>query len=205
MSNFSRLAACFTPRSRSLVLLALVALTASMAEADKKKSGSKMEEILVTASFREQDVQDVVGGIQVFGGEQLDKNGVSSMEDYLRDVPSVSLQKSGVGKANIAIRGISNMNTLDIGYADGSPIAGVYFNDVAIQGSGVFPDLNIFDLQRVEVLKGPQGTLYGEGSMGGAIKMIMMPPNMQELEFKVATTVSETAEASDLNWDVRGD
>ncbi|WP_295871049.1 TonB-dependent receptor [uncultured Zhongshania sp.] len=204
MSNFSRLAACFTPRSRSLVLLALVALTASMAEADKKKSGSKMEEILVTASFREQDVQDVVGGIQVFGGEQLDKNGVSSMEDYLRDVPSVSLQKSGVGKANIAIRGISNMNTLDIGYADGSPIAGVYFNDVAIQGSGVFPDLNIFDLQRVEVLKGPQGTLYGEGSMGGAIKMIMMPPNMQELEFKVATTVSETAEASDLNWDVRG-
>lgn len=188
-------------RLYAVTTLTLAPLLTSTAGA--QDSPAALEEVLVSASYREQDAQDVVGGIQVFGGESLDKQGVSGLEDYLQDVPSVSLQKSGVGKANIAIRGISNLNTLDIGYADGSPTTGIYFNDVAIQGSGVFPDLNIFDLQRIEVLKGPQGTLYGEGSMGGAIKMIMMPPNKQEWRVRAAASYSETAEASDSNYDVR--
>mgnify|MGYP000548380375 CR=1 FL=1 len=195
------------PGSRFRISISLLVLsglglspgTDVLAEPD----GARLEEVLVSASYREQSAQDVVGGIQVFGGENLDKNGVAGMEDYLQDVPSVSLQKSGVGKANIAIRGISNLNTLDIGYADGSPTTGIYFNDVAIQGSGVFPDLNIFDLHRIEVLKGPQGTLYGEGSMGGAIKMIMMPPNMQEWRIRTSASYSSTEEASDNNYDLR--
>lgn len=187
----------------SFVLALCFGSLSSVSVAQAEPDGARLEEVLVSASYREQSAQDVVGGIQVFGGENLDKNGVAGMEDYLQDVPSVSLQKSGVGKANIAIRGISNLNTLDIGYADGSPTTGIYFNDVAIRGSGVFPDLNIFDLQRIEVLKGPQGTLYGEGSMGGAIKMIMMPPNMQEWRVRTSASYSSTEDASDNNYDVR--
>lgn len=185
-------------------LAALEVEDAAPATQDAAPKPKAADEIVVSASYREQNVQDVVGGIQVFGGEQLDKNGVTGLEDYLREVSSVSLQKSGVGKSNIAIRGISNLNTLDVGYADGSPTTGVYFNDIAIQGSGVFPDLDIFDLQRIEVLKGPQGTLYGEGSMGGAIKMIMAAPDKQEWRVRTAAATSQTSEAGDLNWDMRG-
>jgi iron complex outermembrane receptor protein len=184
-----------------LIILSILSSHLSVAQANEVKS-KRLEEVIVSASYREQDVQDVVGGIQVFGGQELDKKGVTGLEDYLREVPSVSLQKTGGGKSNIAIRGISNLNTLDTGYADGSPTVGVYFNDVAIQGSGVFPDLNVYDLERIEVLKGPQGTLYGEGSMGGAIKMIMTAPNSKELEAKTNLTASQTKEGG-TNWDGR--
>jgi iron complex outermembrane receptor protein len=164
--------------------------------------GRQLEEIVVTASFREQDIQDVIGGAHVFGGRALDKAGATGVEDYLIEVPSVSLQKSGNGTAKISMRGISNVNESDLGYADGSPTTGVYLNDVAIQGSGVFPDLNIYDLARVEVLKGPQGTLYGEGSMGGAIKMVTRAPDPNEWEVRGAVSASQTEQGDD-SWDGR--
>ncbi len=159
-------------------------------------SSRQVEEIVVTAAYREQSIQDVVGGAQVFGGEGLDKAGAKGMQDYLLEVPSVSLQKSGNGSSKISIRGISNVNASDLGYGAGSPTTGVYLNDVAIQGSGVFPDLNLFDLNRVEILKGPQGTLYGEGSMGGAIKMITMAPDMDEWVFRTAAMYSVTSDGA---------
>ncbi len=195
-------------RTKSLSILFYLAASAPVFAQDAAKPAKEakpsktIEEVIVSAAYRDQDIQDVVGGIQVFGGAELDKNGVSGMEDYLREVPSVSLQKSAVGKANIAIRGISNLNSQDGGYADGSPTVGVYFNDVAIQGSGVFPDLNVYDLARIEVLKGPQGTLYGEGSMGGAIKMVMTSPDPNEWHVRSSISNSKTKHGAD-NTDYR--
>jgi outer membrane receptor protein involved in Fe transport len=78
----------------------------------------------------------------------------------------------------LGIRGVSNTIGNDYGLlGDGNSTVGLYVNDVPIQGTGTLPDLALFDLQRVEVLKGPQGTLYGEGSMGGAVKMILNRPD----------------------------
>lgn len=161
-----------------------------------------LESVEVTASYRKENIQDVTGSAQAFSGRALDKAGVVGMDDYLRQVPSVSLQKSGNGKANIAMRGISNINANDTGYAAGSPTVGVYINDVGIQGSGVFPDLNIFDLQRIEVLKGPQGTLYGEGSMGGAIRMITNAPSTERWEARAEGSYSVT-EGGKPSHDIR--
>ena len=155
-----------------------------------------LETVEVTASYRKENIQDVTGSAQAFSGRALDKAGVVGMEDYLRQVPSVSLQKSGNGKANIAMRGISNVNANDTGYGAGSPTVGVYLNDVGIQGSGVFPDLNIYDLQRIEVLKGPQGTLYGEGSMGGAIKMVTNAPDTDEWQARAQLMHSQTTDGA---------
>lgn len=168
----------------------------------KPPRARQLEEIVVTASFREQDIQDVIGGAHVFGGHALDKAGATGVSDFLIEVPSVSLQKSGTGTAKISMRGISNANESDLGYADGSPTTGVYLNDVAIQGSGVYPDLNIYDLARVEVLKGPQGTLYGEGSMGGAIKMVTRAPDPNVWEIRGAVSASQTRQGDD-SWDGR--
>jgi iron complex outermembrane receptor protein len=157
----------------------------------------RLEAVEVTTSYRTQNIQDVAGSAHAFGGRALDKAGATGMQDYLVQVPSVSLQKSGNGTARIAMRGISNVNESDLGYGDGSPTTGVYLDDVAIQGSGVFPDLNIYDLSRIEVLKGPQGTLYGEGSMGGAIKMITRGPSFNEWELRGTLMGSKTHEGAD--------
>lgn len=162
-----------------------------------KAEGQVLETIEVTAAYRKQNIQDVVGGAHVFDGAALDRAGATGLEDYLHEVPSVSLQKSGNGTAKISMRGISNVNESDLGYADGSPTTGLYLNDVAIQGSGVFPDLNIYDLARVEVLKGPQGTLYGEGSMGGAIKLITREPNFNEWELRGSLMGAQTTQGDD--------
>ena len=162
----------------------------------------RLDTVEVTASYRKENIQDVAGSAHAFGGRALDKAGATGMQDYLVQVPSVSLQKSGNGTAKIAMRGISNVNTSDLGYADGSPTTGVYLDDVAIQGSGVFPDLNIYDLARIEVLKGPQGTLYGEGSMGGAIKMITREPSFNEWELRGNSSYNTTAMGAP-SWDTR--
>lgn len=156
-------------------------------------------EIVVTASYREQSNQDVVGSTQVFSGAELDKKGAAGLKDYLLEVPNVSLQSSGNGSQKISMRGISNVNSSDLGYGDGSPTTGIYLNDVGIQGSGVFPDLDVFDLQRIEVLKGPQGTLYGEGSMGGSLKMVTNAPDMQRWIVRTQASLSNTSDGAPSN------
>jgi len=165
----------------------------AIATAAPANHGDRIEEIVVTANYRAQDIQDVVGSTQAFGGQALDRSGAAGMQDYLLQVPSVSFQPSGNGSTKVSMRGISNINGNDFGYASGSPTVGVYLNDVAIQGSGVFPDLKIFDLDRIEVLKGPQGTLYGEGSMGGAIKMVTNAPRPNEWELRTDSAYSLTS------------
>src|SRR3546814_10213216 len=104
----------------------------------------------------------------------------------------------------ISMRGISNVNSSDLGYGDGSPTTGVYLNDVGIQGSGVFPDLDVFDLQRIEVLKGPQGTLYGEGSMGGSLKMVTNAPDMQRWILRTQASIANTQTGAPSNDEQNG-
>lgn len=152
----------------------------------------KMEEIIVTAARREQDIQDVVGGIEVFTGAALEKEGADGFEDYVIKIPGVGFRKEGTGGTKLGMRGVSNISGNISGILDGSSTVGLYLNDVPMQGSSALPDLGLYDLSRVEALKGPQGTLYGEGSMGGAIKMILNSPSMEEFEAKGEYTQSET-------------
>ena len=189
---------CIVLRTSVLLSTGLVFLAAITHAQDRE-----IEEIVVTAAYREQSIQDVVGSAQVFGGAALDERGATGLEDYLLEVPSISLERSGNGTSKISIRGISNVNSSDLGYGGGSPTTGVYIDDVAIQGSGVFPDLNLFDLERIEVLKGPQGTLYGEGSMGGAIKMVTNAPDLEEWAVRTQASASTTSEG-EPGFEIRG-
>jgi iron complex outermembrane receptor protein len=171
-------------------------------QAGEPDGKSKLETVVVTASYRNQKIQDVTGSAQAFTGRGLDRAGANQMRDYLLQVPSVSLKKSGNGKVDLSMRGISNGNSSDLGYAGGNPTVGVYLDDVAIQGSGVFPDLNIYDLRRIEVLKGPQGTLYGEGAMGGAIKYVTTPADPNKWSFRVQGMLSDMV-SGDLTHEER--
>lgn len=149
-------------------------------------------EIVVTAARREQKVEDVVGALQVFSGEDLESKGDDSMEDYLTQVSGAGFRQDGSGNTKIGLRGVSNISGNQLGTFSGSSPVGVYLNDVPIQGSGQLPDLDLYDLARIEVLKGPQGTLYGEGAMGGAIRMIVREPSLELSDFKAESGGSWT-------------
>ncbi len=142
-------------------------------------SNGAFEEIVVTATKRSEVLSRVPLSISAFSQETLDKTGVRVFSDVVRTVPSLAMQASAIGDRNpaISIRGIAS--------SSGAQTTGIYIDDtplqkrnaIGISGSGT-PIPQLFDLERVEVLKGPQGTLFGGSSMGGTIRMITPTPSL---------------------------
>ncbi len=187
---------------RVILSVCLVSVFGFPAIAVTNQEVGEIEEILVTAHRREQSAQDAALSLQVLSGADLDRQGKDGFEDYLLDIPGVSFRDQGSGAKKFALRGVSNHSGGDTGGGTVST-AGLYLNDVAIQGSSVMPDLNLYDLNRIEVLKGPQGTLYGEGVMGGAVRMILNQPDLDEFGYKGDVT-AETTKDGDMTYRIRG-
>ena len=141
-------------------------------EGESPSDGFMLEEIIVTAQKREQNVQDVAISIAVLGGDELDARGLENLVDIANSVPGMFVfDNGGVGGRIVTLRGIGNV-------FGSSSLVGVYLDEavaVGVPGFGQL-DLRIHDLERVEVLKGPQGTLYGQGSMGGTIRYVTRKP-----------------------------
>lgn len=163
----------------------------------------KLDEITVTAQRREQSAHDVPSALQVYSGRELDRLGKDEFEDYVFDVPSLSFRQQGSGSQRIAIRGVSNIAGGEYVVGDPASTVGLYLNDIALSSTAIMADVALYDLNRVEVLKGPQGTLYGEGAMGGAIKMILNKPDVQSYGANGDVSLSST-KSGGLNNAIRG-
>jgi iron complex outermembrane receptor protein len=161
-----------------------------------------LEEVTVTANRRSETVLNYAGSVQVLSGEALDNPLKTGFEGYLLRVPSVSLREEN-GVSHITVRGVSNISGGDYGSAATSETVGVYINDIPLAGTSVLPDLGLYDVQRVEVLKGPQGTLYGAGSMGGAIRILLNEPTTEGVTGSTEATGSYT-EYGGANYTLRG-
>lgn len=152
-----------------------------------------IDAIIVTAQRRAQTLVEVPMSVTAITGEDLESKGMTGFLDYAVLVPSLSFGFNGAearGSRNtIAIRGVSGTDT-----------TGYYVNDTPIP-YGVDPHL--LDIQRVEVLRGPQGTLYGSGSMGGTIKVISEEPDPNELSSSLRTALSYTKEGN-VNSEISG-
>jgi iron complex outermembrane receptor protein len=159
-------------------------------ETTPAKSVRIIEEVVVTANRREQTLQEVAGGISVLDGNAMARNGIGNMEEYAFSIPGVDMSDTGQEK-KIAIRGVSNTASSPTGVGSASPV-GLYLNDTPIQGNGNLPDLSLYDLARIEVLKGPQGTLYGEGAMGGTLRMVTNKADPESFYGKAELAVGET-------------
>ena len=145
-----------------------------------------LEEIVVTAQKREQRLIDVPMSITAMTGEMLENKGIHNINDLSFAVPSLSVMELGSGWQAIAIRGVNNSigNASLVGlYVDESPVSIV---------PSVQLDLRAVDLERVEVLKGPQGTLYGAGAVGGAIRYITKNPSFDDVEGSLGVSVYNT-------------
>jgi iron complex outermembrane receptor protein len=169
---------CNPVQSAMLGCCALLAAAASVAQTstDQQASGTNaLEEIVVTAQKRSESILSVPISITALGGDALEQRGIKDLNDIARATPSLTISSNnGLGYSNVSIRGISS--------GTGAATTGVYIDDTPIQqrndslGPPVAPQ--VFDLERVEVLRGPQGTLYGAGAEGGAIRYITAAPSL---------------------------
>ena len=143
---------------------------------DAGDSNGQLEEITVTAQRREEKLDKVPISISAYTGEQLQHAGITDMADIARDTPGFAAVPGATvgGGSNISIRGVST--------SQGAATVGIYLDDVPLQGRAnnwTQPiDPGLFDMQRVEVLRGPQGTLYGASSEGGTVRYITTPPSL---------------------------
>jgi iron complex outermembrane receptor protein len=153
--------------------------------AESTSRSSALEEVIVTAEFREAKLQDTPIAITALSGDVLDERGMSSVADIGKVAPNVNISNTGVTQgpaAAIYIRGVGQYDS-NLGYEPG---VGVYVDDVYLGAlNGNFLDL--LDLDRVEVLRGPQGTLAGRNSIGGAIKLYSRRPKGDNSGFAEAT------------------
>ncbi len=136
---------------------------------------AQIEEIVVTAQKRAESLQDVPISVQAFTGDNLDELGVQSAEEIMQHVPNASVLPQGGSKMNYYIRGVG---TADF-HLNVVGAVGVYLDDVALN-SPFAVTFNTFDMERVEVLRGPQNTLFGRNTTGGAVNYISRKPNVDE-------------------------
>ena len=151
-----------------------------------------IEEIVVTAQKRGAvNVQDVAESIQAFSSDQLENEFTEGFDDYSRRVPSLSAVNQGSGQTQIVFRGVTAARVTHAQPQDRST-AGLYVDETPVTSNAFNPDVGLFDVNRVEVLRGPQGTLYGASSMSGAVRVITNEPNVDEFEAKGDVTLSNT-------------
>ncbi len=153
--------------------------------------------IIVTATRREASVQDIPLNIAAVGGEQIEEQGLTELSDLLPFVPGINVVDRGGRQGNpIIVRGL-NVDAIGSGDGnnDGGGTVATYIGEIP-----VFVDLKLNDLERVEVLLGPQGTLYGAGTLGGAIRYIPKKPQFGENTGSVRTEVSNYSKASSLSY-----
>jgi iron complex outermembrane recepter protein len=165
-------------------------------------STDMMETIVVTATKGKAEVlQKVPMAVQVFSGEQLKDQNIVTLNDLVSSIPGlVEGQRQSAASSSYNIRGAGGSN------ANGDSPVGYYLDDVPfiVTNFGIAPPVRFFDINRIEVLRGPQGTLYGQGSSGGVFIFHTRDPNLQHLEYSAEATGSQTNGADGLSYEVSG-
>lgn len=164
--------------SASAVALLMTATTVRAAE------NQNIEEVIVTAQKRAEALIDVPQSVSVVGGDVLERQHASSFQDYLKLVPGLQLSQATPGVGRLVLRGINTggvASTVAV-YVDETPFGS---SSGLVNGAILAGDFDTFDMQRIEVLRGPQGTLYGASSLGGVLKFATNPPQTDKFEARV--------------------
>jgi outer membrane receptor protein involved in Fe transport len=174
------------------VFNAALLASAAVAFADPTPAPGAIEQVVVTATKRSQNIQNVPFTVSALSQADLQARGAQTVEQAISYVPGVSYTSNGTNSGAYTIRGV-NTGTYIAGTQ--SPVA-LYVDDLNILDPfypKITPSLRLFDMNRVEVLEGPQGTLFGSGSLGGAIRLISNKPNLTDYEEETEDTVFGTS------------
>ena len=186
-----------TSSAIALVAAGLTVALPAMAQdaADEELRG---DTIIVTATRRAESIQDIPLNIAAVSGDQIEEQGFDELSDTLAYIPGINVVDRGGRQGNpIIVRGL-NADPLGSGDGnnDGGGTVATYIGEIP-----VFVDLKLNDMQRIEVLLGPQGTLYGAGTLGGAIRYIPNKPNFDSDLFEIRTELSQYSKAEDFSYE----
>lgn len=188
------------------VLLAGCAIGLVATGAQAQDSGSNEEQsgnvIVVTATKRDSTIQDVPFSINAQTEEAIQRSGAVTLEDLSRNVAGLSIQNLGPGQSQVSVRGVSAGQVVRDQPGVKEQV-GVYLDESVISLSLFTPDLDLFDLDRVETLRGPQGTLFGSGSVGGTIRYITKQPEIGVTEGTLEGNVN-LVDGDDFGWHMKG-
>jgi iron complex outermembrane receptor protein len=189
--------ACLLP----LTALAQAAAAAvAPAPAASAAAPIEMNRVIITAQKRKEDIKDVPLSVSVLSAEQLQAQQITTVEDLTRNIPNVSFStQGGPGLGTVEIRGVASQA--------GAATVSVYLDDVSLTTRNLYSqgtaEPRFFDLQDVEVLRGPQGTLYGASSLGGTIKFVSKQPDLKNFAGSTTETLSWT-KGGGVNYEAQG-
>jgi outer membrane receptor protein involved in Fe transport len=179
-------------QSCALTFLAVSLLSSDVLLAQGRED--ELEEIVVTASRREQSLQDVPAAVAVLDPDSYSQGGLNTLTDVLKYVPGVNFNSGGApGQGSITIRGVANVfSTASVGiYVDDVPYGS---SSAFAEGANFALDNLLGNIERVEIIKGPQGTLFGASSMGGSVRYITEDPSVTDIEARASADFSDTKE-----------
>ena len=158
-------------------LLASSMLTPALARAADAAASSagQVTELVVTAEKREENIQTIAMSVQALGAKRIDELNITEFEDYVKFTPSVTFQTLGPNQTSIYMRGVASGDNAN--HSGPLPSVGVYLDEQPITTIGGTLDIHIYDIARIEVLPGPQGTLYGASSEAGTLRIITNKPD----------------------------
>jgi outer membrane receptor protein involved in Fe transport len=157
--------------------------------------GQTIEEVIVTAQKRSEALIDVPQSVSVVDGGALERQQATNFQDYLKLVPGLQLSQTTPGQGRLVMRGINTggvASTVAV-YVDETPFGS---SSGLVNGAILAADFDTFDMQRVEVLRGPQGTLYGASSLGGVLKFVPNPPNTDKAEARVRASAESVKDGA---------
>ena len=183
----------FRLSAMALALSAAWPALAQQAPATPPASEDESQRVVITANKRAEKQREVAGTVSVISGSDLERRGARDQEDFLKLTPGVQLNRGDPNNNGITIRGLSSQASPESGGLQQNA-SGSYLEDVPLTspiGKGVVADTLPFDLDRIEVLRGPQGALFGSGSLGGAVRYLLAKPDLKS--FGAAAQVGFTS------------
>jgi iron complex outermembrane receptor protein len=181
--------------------LAAGVLAPSLAAAQDAQPAT-LDEVIVTGTKRDSTIQDVPFSINAQTQEDIQRTGAVTLEDLSRNVAGLTIQNLGPGQSQVAVRGVSAGQVVRDQPGVKEQV-GVYLDESVISLSLFTPDFDLFDLNRVETLRGPQGTLFGSGSVGGTIRYITNQPRLGEVSGLVEGNLN-SVDGDDMGGFVKG-
>jgi iron complex outermembrane recepter protein len=185
------------------ILAASIALAVAGSAWAEGDLNSELPEIVITATKRESTVQDTPISVTAISAADIANKGLTDFNSLAQTVPGIAMRTSGPGQTEFEMRGLNSAG-------GNTSVVGFYFDETALSSPAsaqlgkVVIDPNLYDLNRVEILRGPQGTLYGASSMGGTVKVVPNAPQLGQFAASGETVVSETGSGGGTNFTQNG-
>lgn len=174
-------------------------------EGEQQRSRRVIEEVVVTATKREERMQDIPITLQTLGAQELENLDINNFADYVKQLPNVTFAGRGPGQNDVFIRGIAvgRGSLFQSGGIGAGPSVAFYVDEAPLTSAGRNIDIYVTDIARVEVLPGPQGTLYGASSQAGTVRLITNKPDLSGFSSSIELSLSATQDGEE-SWGVEG-